>query len=108
MDIGNGSNSMNHVTNNEAAHRFELAIEDSSEIAAAYYRVESGLFILTHTIVPQHYSGQGFGSHLARGLFDTLRATGRKAVLLCPFMAAYYARHPDYRDIVENPSEPRI
>ncbi len=57
--------------------------------------------ILTHTIVPEKFSGQGIGSRLARGVFDALRAGKRTAVLRCPFMAAYYARHPDYADIVD-------
>lgn len=56
--------------------------------------------MLTHTIVPESFSGQGLGSKLALGTFEAIRSSGRKAVLLCPFMAAYYARHPEYADIV--------
>jgi predicted GNAT family acetyltransferase len=44
--------------------------------------------------------GQGIGSQLARGVFDAIGATGRKAVLRCSFIGAYYARHPEYSDIV--------
>ena len=92
---------MNAVTDNAAKHRFELSIDGGGDdIAAAYYRIEDDRVILTHTEVPQQFSGQGIGSHLARGVFDAIRATGRKAVLRCPFMAAYYARHPEYSDIV--------
>ncbi|MFD2427016.1 GNAT family N-acetyltransferase [Sphingobium scionense] len=69
-------------------------------MAAAYYRLEGDSIVLTHTIVPEHFSGQGLGSKLAYGTFEAIRATGRKAVLLCPFMAAYYARHPEYADII--------
>ena len=89
------------VVENPERHRFELAIEGSEEIAAAYYRVDdNGHLILTHTEVPFEFSGQGIGSRLARGVFDMIRASGRKAVLRCPFMAAFYARHPEYSDIV--------
>ena len=92
---------MNIVIDNPAQHRFELPIDGSEgEIAAAYYRVEDGRVILTHTEVPRRFSGQGLGSKLARGVFDDIRATGRKAVLRCPFMGAFYARHPEYADIV--------
>ncbi|WP_173088515.1 GNAT family N-acetyltransferase [Devosia sp. 1635] len=92
---------MSIVIDNPAQHRFELPIDGSEgEIAAAYYRVEDGQVILTHTEVPQRFSGQGLGSKLARGVFDDIRATGRKAVLRCPFMGAFYARHPEYADIV--------
>ncbi|MDI4239364.1 GNAT family N-acetyltransferase [Bradyrhizobium sp. Arg237L] len=91
---------MNAVRDNPAEHRFELAIDGSREIAAIYYRNEGDRLILTHTEVPQQFSGRGFGSQLARGVFGTLRASGRKAILICPFMTAFYARHPEYSDIV--------
>lgn len=91
---------MSAVEDNPPEHRFELPIEGSHEVAAAYYRADGDRIVLTHTIVPERFSGQGLGSKLAYGTFETIRASGRKAVLLCPFMAAYYARHPEYADIV--------
>ena len=89
------------VHDNPAENRFELAIRNSQEVAAAYYRNGRDHLVLTHTIVPERFSGQGIGAALARGVFEELRASGRRAVLQCPFMAAYYARHPDYADIVD-------
>lgn len=89
------------VIDNPAHHRFELAIPGAEEIAAAYYRLEDGRIVLTHTEVPQRFSGQGVGSRLARGVFDAIRASGRKAVLQCSFMDAFAARHPEYSDIVD-------
>lgn len=89
------------VEDNPAERRFELAIEGSHEIAAAYYRLQGERLIFTHTIVPERFSGQGIGSALARGVFGLLRASGRRAVLRCPFMAAFYARHPEYSDVVD-------
>lgn len=96
---------MSTVDDNPAESRFELAIEGSHDIAAAYYRAQGGRLTLTHTIVPERLSGQGIGSTLARGVFELLRASGRKAVLRCPFMAAYYARHPEYEDVVDISAE---
>lgn len=92
---------MSVVIDNQSEHRFTLAIEGSHDVAAAYYRLEGDRLTLTHTIVPERYSGLGIGSKLARGVFEALRETGRNAVLQCPFMAAYYARHPEYSDVVE-------
>jgi hypothetical protein len=92
---------VNEVTENVAMQRFELPIEGSDgAIAVAYYRIDGGSLMLTHTEVPFEFSGRGIGSRLARGVFDIIRTTGRKAVLRCPFMAAFYARHPEYSDIV--------
>jgi predicted GNAT family acetyltransferase len=92
---------MDEVTENAAMHRFELPIDGGDgAIAAAYYREEDGVLVLTHTEVPSEFGGRGIGSQLARGVFDILRATGRKAVLRCPFMGAWYAKHPEYADVV--------
>lgn len=89
------------VIDNPAEHRFELPIEGSDgDIAAAYYRIEEGALVLIHTEVPFQYSGQGLGSQLARGVFDMVRARGGKVVLRCSFMGRFFARHPEYSDIV--------
>lgn len=92
---------MSAVRDNPAEHRFELAIEGSEEPAAAYYQIDGDQVTLTHTEVPQPFSGLGIGSELARGVFDAIRASGRKAVLRCSFMGGFYARHPEYSDIVD-------
>lgn len=86
------------VTENPTAHRFEMVIGDA--IAAAYYRLEDGKVVLTHTEVPQELSGQGIGSKLAAGVFRLLRENGRKAVVRCSFMAGWVSRHPEVADLV--------
>jgi predicted GNAT family acetyltransferase len=92
---------MSKVRDNPAEHRFELSIDGSDEPAVAYYQVEGDRLTLTHTEVPQSFAGRGIGSELARGVFESIRASGRKAVLRCRFMGGFYARHPEYGDIVD-------
>jgi len=62
--------------------------------------VENCRVVLIHTEVPTAFSGKGIASQLAEGLFELLRATGRKAVLKCPFMVRFYVKHPEHTDIV--------
>lgn len=88
------------VIDNPAEHRFELALGDDA-IAAAYYRIDDGRVVLTHTEVPYEFSGQGIGTTLATGVFDAIRASGRKAVLKCSFMQRFFVSHPEYADIVD-------
>ena len=91
----------NKVVDNPAEHRFELQLE-GEDIAAAYYRIdENGRVVLTHTEVPFEYGGQGIGTRLAKGVFDLIRASKRKAVLKCSFMAWFYTTHREYDDIVD-------
>ena len=91
----------NKVIDNPEEHRFELAL-DGDDMAVAYYRIdENGRVVLTHTEVPFEYGGQGIGTRLAKGVFDLIRASGRKAVLKCSFMARFYTTHREYDDIVD-------
>ncbi|MBD9520284.1 N-acetyltransferase [Ensifer sp. ENS02] len=66
------------VIDNTRASRFELPIGD--EIAVAYYRLEDGRVVLTHTEVLQTLSGQGIGTRLATGVFDILRARNARVI----------------------------
>lgn len=88
------------VRDNAGQHRFELPIKGEA-MAVAYYNIEDGRVVLTHTEVPAEFSGQGIASRLARGIFELLRRRGRKAILKCPFMGGFFARHPEYADVVE-------
>jgi hypothetical protein len=87
------------VVENTRLHRFELPLPDG--MAAAYYREDGNRLVLTHTEVPSEYNGQGVGTFLATQVFEQIRASGRKAVVKCPFMAHFASKHPEYRDIVD-------
>ncbi|MBZ9799583.1 GNAT family N-acetyltransferase [Mesorhizobium sp. ES1-4] len=87
------------VTENIQQHRFELPITGQA-FAVAYYTLQDGKVALIHTEVPSEFSGQGVASRLAQGTFELIRKTGRKAVLKCPFMSGFVARHPEYTDVV--------
>jgi glutathione S-transferase len=87
------------VKENVAQHRFERSIHDGAT-AAAYYRDAGGDLVFIHTEVPTAFSGQGIATDLVRGTFELLRQSKRKAILKCPFMAHFYAKHPEYADIV--------
>lgn len=87
------------VTENAGQNRFERPLREDA-IAAAYYQTEDGALVFIHTEVPSEFAGQGVGTALARGTFDLLRQSGRKAVLKCPFMVRFALDHPEYGDVV--------
>lgn len=90
------------VRNDTARSRYEL---DAGEaVAFAAYERREGRLVFTHTEVPEALSGRGIGSALARGALDDVRASGLRVVPLCPFIAAFIERHPDYRDLVADPA----
>ena len=92
-------NRMDEIVDNEAMHRFEMAIED--DIAVAYYQELDGRIVLLHTEVPQQLSGQGIGSRLAHAVFETLKARGRRVIAKCPFMSTYATKHPEYLAMID-------
>ena len=87
------------VVENPGQNRFELALDGGTALVA--YRRDGERLVLVHTEVPEQFAGQGVGSKLAKGVFELLRASGRKAVVRCEFLAGWIAKHPEYADIVE-------
>jgi predicted GNAT family acetyltransferase len=79
--------------------RYE-AIRDGRLVGIIRYRIEPGVVVLVHTEVDEAVEGTGVGSQLVRGALDDLRARGLRVVPLCPFVAAYLRRHPEYADLV--------
>jgi uncharacterized protein len=86
------------VTDNPAAHRFELKVGE--HLAVAYYTLGAGVITFTHTEVPQALSGQGIGSRLARGALEQVRARGLKVVAKCPFISAFIAKNAEFADLL--------
>ena len=89
---------MPQVKDNPALGRFEMGSGDGT--AFVEYRRAGDRIALLHTEVPETLSGKGVGSKLVRGTLDALRGEGRKVVPNCEFVAAYVARHPEYRDLL--------
>ena len=90
---------MSEVKDNPAASRFEMRSGDSTAFVE-YRRAGDGRIALLHTEVPEALSGQGVGSKLVGGTLAAVRAEGLKVVPRCEFVAAYVARHPEYRDLL--------
>ena len=87
------------VVENVEQNRFELVLDGGAALVA--YRHDGERLVLVHTEVPSQFAGQGVGSKLAKGVFELLRASGRKAVVRCEFLKGWIAKHPDYNDVVD-------
>ncbi|MCA0421469.1 MAG: N-acetyltransferase [Proteobacteria bacterium] len=87
------------VVENAEQNRFELVLDGGTALVA--YRRDGERLVLVHTEVPSQFAGQGIGSKLAKGVFELLRASGRKAVVRCEFLKGWVAKHPEYDDVVD-------
>jgi len=87
------------VRNNSAASRYEVVV-DGTVAGFAAYRLRDDVVVFTHTEVDPAFEGQGLGGTLAKGALDDVRLHDAHIVPLCPFIAAYVKRHPEYQDLV--------
>jgi predicted GNAT family acetyltransferase len=91
---------MSEVQDNPERQRFELALPGA--VAFIDYRRNGKTVSLVHAEVPPQFEGKGYGSQLAKGTLDLLRAEGSKVIPRCAFVVAYLKRHPAYQDLVDS------
>ncbi len=82
------------VRRDDSHHRYE-AVLDGTIVGTIQFRTRPGRVILVHTETDAAYGGRGIGSTLAQAALEDLRARGEKAIVLCPFIKAWLAKHPD-------------
>ena len=87
------------VVNVPEASRYELRDGERMIGEAAYHR-RDGRIAFTHTEVDEALEGRGRGGALVGTALDDARREGLEVVPLCPFVAAYIERHPEYQDLV--------
>jgi predicted GNAT family acetyltransferase len=95
------------VRENPEHLRYEAWV-DGRMAGATFYTVKGDRLTFTHTEVNPEFEGRGIGSALARAALTDARDTARLVVPVCPFIASYIARHPEFTDIVPSESRHRI
>jgi len=88
------------VIDNSARRRFELALEGGAVAFIDYYSRADGVLMLTHAEVPAALRGARIGAQLTAGTLELLRARGQKMVPVCPYVARFVQRQPQYADLV--------
>lgn len=91
------------VRNVAESERYEASV-DGMLAGFAAYAERGDEVVFVHTDVDDAFTGRGIGGALAREGLDDVRRRGLRAVPMCPFIAAWIRRHPDYRDLVPDES----
>ncbi|TGD57255.1 GNAT family N-acetyltransferase [Flavobacterium humi] len=84
---------------NEEKKRFELEVEGKTAFIEFILSNENIMF-LTHTEVPGNLEGKGVGSAIVSKTLEYLKEKGYTLAPLCPFVAAYVKRHPQWKEIL--------
>ncbi len=85
------------VIHNQEKKRFEIQIGD--QIAMVKYILGSSEIIFTHTEVPEEFEGHGVAGKIAKVAVEYAKAQGLRIRPMCPYMAEYIKRHPEYHSI---------
>ncbi len=56
--------------------------------------------IFTHTEVDVALEGKGIASQLAKHVLEYAKEKGYEVMPLCPYIAGYISRHPEYKPLV--------
>lgn len=87
------------VTDVAERNRYEITV-DGRLAGFGEYRPGDGIVDLTHTEVFDEFSGRGIAGALVAAELDDARRQGLRVRPLCPYVAAYIKRHPEYTDLV--------
>ena len=86
------------IRDNTALSRFEL--DAGGVMAFMNYRLDDGVITLNHTETPPQGRSRGIASQLTAGVLDIARSRGLKVVPRCPFVRAFFAKHPEFGDLL--------
>ncbi|MGD9999437.1 MAG: GNAT family N-acetyltransferase [Ilumatobacteraceae bacterium] len=79
--------------------RYE-AVVDGVTVAFAEYDVQGSTVVLPHTVTTPARRGQGYAGRVVRFALDDIRASGRRVVPSCWYVAQFIDDHPEYTDLV--------
>ena len=99
LQTGEGTPAEAEVVDVPEKNRYELRLGDRL-IGLAAYRRRDGRIAFTHTEVDEACEGRGFGSRLAAAALDDAAGEGLEVAPLCPFIAYYIQKHPEYERLV--------
>lgn len=87
------------LVHNEAAGRYELALDDEVASFTEYYTA-GGVIVFPHTMTDPRFRGNGFAVQVVRFALDDVRSRGRSVIAQCWFVAKFIGDHPEYGHLV--------
>lgn len=95
------------IENDPSESAYVISV-DGTVAGRAEYVLREDRPVFTHTEVDQQHSGLGLASKLVRFALDDVRSKSGLLVPICPFVAAYIKRHPEYEDLVDHEMAMRL
>ena len=92
------------LVKNQVGMRFELKIGNYT--AFIDYKEHGKKIWLIHTEAPEELKGQGAATAIIEKALSYIEDNGYKLIPLCPFVAAYLKRHPEWERILDESAKP--
>lgn len=67
--------------------------------------VRPGVVNIVHTEVDPSLGGQGIAGKITQAVAEELRKKGLKAELTCSYAIRWFAKHPEYADVLADPDK---
>jgi uncharacterized protein len=87
------------LVNNQAGNRFEMIF--AGYTAFIEYKQSPGKIALLHTEVPPQLEGKGAATAIIEKTLTYIEKNNFTLIPLCPLVAAYIKRHPEWKRIVD-------
>ncbi|WP_369386832.1 GNAT family N-acetyltransferase [Streptomyces sp. CG1] len=88
------------VERNDVKHRYEILI-DGERAGLTAYRDRGEQRVFFHTEIDEAFAGQGLASRLVEEALTDVRASGKRIVPVCPFVAKFLKNHEEFADITD-------
>jgi predicted GNAT family acetyltransferase len=90
------------MSNARSVSRSRFELEEMGETAYLEFDLDSaGWITLLHTEVPEPLRGRGIAGTLAKTGLEYARDNNLKVDVVCPLVANYLLKHPEFQDLVE-------
>ncbi|MBX7434215.1 N-acetyltransferase [Mycobacterium sp. Y57] len=80
--------------------RFAISV-DGQRVGHTEFMDHGDQRIFPHTEIDDAYGGRGLATVLVREALESTRAAGLRIVPVCPLVAGYLDRHPEFGDLVD-------
>ena len=94
------------ATVSAAEGKYTIAV-DGETVGLAAVADRGNQRVFYHTEVDERFGGRGLATILVAEALERTRADGKRVVPVCPMVAAFIKRHPEFGDITD-PVTPAI
>ena len=87
------------VSHNTEKYRFETWIDN--QLSKLDYLLDEDTIVMTHVGVYPEHRGQGVAGKLVEIALNYAEENSLRVIPMCPYVAAYIRRHPQYYDLTK-------